>query len=138
MLRRWIIRALFSLPDLVCMAGWFWSTSHSFYAYRRHGHSSINFGTEWGAIFFNFSHDNLPEPDGWTCGAALLKRSWQLPQPVDCHYFLGFSFGWFPTFRGGNVPYWFLILAFAALFCFAWRKTAARPNPTGFPIEPQN
>jgi hypothetical protein len=135
MRHRWTIRILFMLPILLCIAAWFWSTNHTFWTGYSHGNRSIDFHAEWGFISLVCSTENV-EPDGWTCGTSPMSRRWQIPYPMESHHFLGFFFGWHPGFRGIGMPYWFLILAFTALFYFAWRKTAPRPTPIGFPVEP--
>jgi hypothetical protein len=63
-------------------------------------------------------------------------RRWDFPNYVGRHNFLGFSFGWVSVFHGIRVPYWFLILVFAGVLWFVWRKTRVRPEEArGFPVE---
>ena len=137
MIRRWLIRSLFMLTVLQCMAGWLWSTNHCFLIYRRHGNILIIFGMQWGRIFLIHGQDPMPGPVGWHWGVEQLGRHWDFDSIVGYYNFLGFSFGWLSDYVGIDVPYWFLILVFAGVLWFVWRKSRGRPETQrGFPVEP--
>src|ERR1035437_7518200 len=95
MVRRWIIRIIFMLPILLCMAGWGWSGTHSLWIRYSHDGRGVECESRWGVVVVLVRWHLLP-PDGWryedfTHGPA---RFW----PVDdmaSHAFLGFDFGHF-------------------------------------------
>ena len=143
MWRRWIIRSLFILPVLLCLAGRAWSGLY--FGRVEYCHDSrfvlceIMTGTvvvEWGS--------RSGSPNGWDNAVRQEAIFWDTDNP-DYPTFLGFSFS-HVEFRGaivGNgymlaVPFWFLILASSAVAVLfvSWRMARPKGTPGGaFPVE---
>ncbi len=145
MLKRWLLRGLFLLPVVLCLAGWGWSGWYEGWVGYTRSHRTIGFGTAEGTVSLGAGR-RIGYNDGY---AAAVDRSeavrfWPTPDPDDI-CFLGFRW-WhdsYSDFSGGagtayslTIPYWFPLLASALLFLLVWRKTRRRLSPaTGFPVE---
>ena len=136
MKRRWLIRSVFILPILLCVGGWVWS---GFYGravgYYRAGHG-VWCATEWGVVSVGVGPDR-GMPDGWRYLVDPLPHFlfWPTNEPES---FLGFRLpphGFSPGWYGVAVPYWFLIILFALVLVFVWRKTGKKKPDHGFPVE---
>jgi len=139
MFRRWLIRSLFILPVLLGVLGWAWSAGHyGGIAYIHRGHG-VRGGTYWGTVFLG-GWRSLKHPDGWTYGLSAQASVQFWPQDSNFeHFFLGFGYYYWSS-AGEKlyslcIPYWFLILLFGFPLLFAWRKTAQKNPPPGFPVE---
>jgi hypothetical protein len=141
MLRRRLIRTLLLLPVLLCLAGWGWGSSHDCWVTYDHDGRWVAADAATGIITVFVGWDS-PKPNG---GAYKIERIasgqfWPKYAP-GFHSLLGFSVGraagWGGKFYFLNVPFWFLIVLFSALFLLIYRQTRPNPHPrTAFPIEP--
>ena len=141
MVRRWLIRSLFLLPLLLCVAGWAWNMAHyGGLVYYARDSRWFGVGTSEGVVTLGAGLNNALA-DGW-------QGEWAYNGPAfsaigdDRYALLGFSLVHLYSRSGENafdflsIPYWFLTLATAALFFLAWRKTRPKPDSnTAFPIE---
>jgi hypothetical protein len=138
MRRRWIIRTLFLLPILLCLAGWGWGAGR--YSFVRYVYDGVLVGASpsFAAVTVDVAWASS-EPDGWDWDDSPSARSrlWPPGNP-ELLSFLGFGVG-----LGAHgyalaisIPDWFLILVFSSLLFLVWRKTRPNPHPqTAFPIE---
>jgi hypothetical protein len=136
MLRRWLIRAVFMLPILLCVGGWGFSVQHGGWVSYAHSSRLVDFGTAWGTIDVTIAL--FPgEPDGldWLAHPMDSFHFWPY---VDQAYHPVFGFGFRrlvdtnppnSDFYTLYVPYWFLIVVFSLILSFVWRKTRPRINP---------
>ena len=135
MVKRWLIRTLFLLP-LACVVG-VWVTSYfgALMMLRSHGIYLACTSVHGGVWLIE---DHLPDLDvplhvefkqGWK-----VEDVYSLPSSK-----LGFYFG--PdSFHEDSLeiafPLWLPTLLLAGLNWFVWRKTRAKYNERGFPVEP--
>ena len=139
--RRIILRTLFALPVLLCLAGWLWSSTHRTAVGYSYGDREIRLETRtgivevaWGLPFAGPEWISLNEP---------IHSPQFLPSEPqwDGWSFLGFSytgldFGPRVHFRIFAVPYWFPLVVCGGIFAWIWRKTRRKPDPqTAFPVE---
>ena len=139
--RRWIIRATFLLPILLCLAGWLWSSTHEMGVAYGYEDRNVYLWTRAGALNFQLTvgvsasgwlwlNEPLNSPEFWPSKTASYATS-----------FLGFSYLWSdwsqrPYARFFAVPYWFLLVVSGGVFACVWRKTRRKPDSkTAFPIE---
>jgi hypothetical protein len=145
MFRRWLIRTFFLLPILLCVAGWLWSGFYaSWLSYSQDG-KYVECIPLSGVLVLEWGWDSRPR-DRWQSEAFQQARTqlWQSRfwlQPRQGAgipaYVLGFSFDHRAHWYCVAIPFWFLILAFSALFFLIYRKTRPKPSPdTAFPVEP--
>ena len=141
MRRRWIIRAVFMLPILLCVGGWV-SSSYRFSCIRySNGGHTVQIRS-WGrCVELDIGRDS-GLPNGFACRVISLSYGdiWIWPdQGPKMHSFLGFSFG-----SAGlapvqlyelYVPYWFLIAISSAVLFLVWRNTRSRGSLRAFPVE---
>lgn len=146
MKRRWLIRSLFMLAVLLCVAGWGWSrTDVCIISYSQNGHlvwceskaGVVRLGRGW---LSSFTH-------GWAWQSDPVDPPQFLPPFRDRYQFLGFGFRREvianPNDAGKivfsttyvDVPYWFFALLFSVALLFVWRKTRPRNPATAFPVE---
>ena len=141
MVKRWIIRSIFMLPILLCVGGWGWSFGHwntlEVAAGKLH---RLGLENAYGCLWVHYFGGGLSSGFWWVGHGSIdsVERC-IVPRWKSC--FLGFSYwheplGWrMPIHWQVMVPYWFLILVFAGLLYFVWRKTG-KPKPAGaFPVE---
>jgi hypothetical protein len=138
MLRRWLIRALFILPILLCVVGWVWSGTHFSWTKYSHEGSYVACTASRGVICVKF--DGRGTSNGWACGVdSRDAHFWPVDYP-DSRSYLGFRFACFDEMARYDylfaVPFWFLIIVSSAVLFFVWRKTRPKINPkTAFPVE---
>ena len=144
MAKRWIIRGIFLLPVLLCLAGWGWSGWYDGAVSFKRSHRWIELRTEYGAVYLVGGwHSWLS--DGCESGIAGTDsvRLWPEPDAVSTCV-LGFRWRHF-SFNDGDgrvfsgyalvIPYWFPLLVSSLLLLLVWRKTRYRPDPaTAFPV----
>jgi len=155
MWRRWIIRGLFVLPILLCVAGWWWSVWHSGYLAilarvpRPDGGTRIAPSTAWGTGWglLSWDHTRLHGTyAGWRFQAVPIEMQIVPPGFTSFEHtdsscsFLGFCYynirnGWA---MGVDVPYWFLIVVFSAILLLVWRWTRPSKPVGAFPVEVVN
>ena len=137
MMRRWLIRALALALLTLGVVAWV----GSYYYWPR-----IAFADKsWDRIFFvsgrlGLGHDRPSvEPFiGWhfDCPPKVVNDLW--PDADATSTWHGFGFSWF--YRQHNwyitFPLWFPTLLSTLLLWFVWRKTKAKYNGRGFPVEP--
>ena len=145
MTRRWLIRCLFLLPILLCLAGYAWSVVHNGWLVWNHAGDTFELTTGSGVIQLEWMESGAGAA-GW--------HAWSYAVPPSFYFsdarapgssFLSFRFYYrvpstfpgAPTYQSAlQVPYWFLLLLFSALFYLVWRKTPPTLNPkSAFPIE---
>jgi hypothetical protein len=129
MFRPWLIRSLFTLPILLCLAGWGWGAGR--YSFVRYVHDGAFVGASpsFAAVTVDVVWASS-EPDGWDWDDSPSSRSrlWPPGNP-ELPSFLGFGFGFgaHGYALAFSVPDWFLILILSGVLFLVWRKT--RPNP---------
>ena len=140
--RRVILRTVFLLPILLCLAGWLWSSTNSTGVCYGDGDRAVYLGTEVGIVRVEeaagfarlgwwWGNDPLNPPQFWP------------PMTARTHtWFLGFSYRYddfmLPRpghFRGFAIPYWFPLVVSGSVFAWVWRKTRRKPAPSAFPVE---
>jgi len=144
MTRRWLIRAVFLLPLLLCLAGWALSITHVASLTYTHAYTVFNCNTIHGALWFRRDRNPPPldawaTPDGWQaeCFAYTSKgQFWPRSEPGSpwpaC---LGFTCEVSTDHFAVQIPYWFLIPIASLLLFVAWRKTAPKKPGGAFPVE---
>ena len=139
MQRRWIIRGLFMLPVLLCIVGWVWGGGHVADVSYFHNGSFVHCSPSFGAVNISFGKGRS-RPDGWHGNVSSLDDIYLWPPQIYPHYILGFTYNYI-TSSAWNVyqfwvPFWALVICFASVFLFVWRRTLPKINPKiAFPIE---
>ena len=145
MFRRWLIRSLFMLPILLCMAGWVWGATHFTYLTYHNDGRWIAFSPSYGAIMVDGVGGK--RASGMFCGwrgenIPISAHFWGQTKSENPDYtaFLGFRFSLRDAYGGSgphfSIPYWFLIVAFSIILLLAWRKTRPALNPkSAFPVD---
>jgi hypothetical protein len=138
MFKRWLIRSVFMLPLLLCVAGWGWSVRHLAHVWLDYHEAATFLSTRWGKVqlAWNPKYGDLEPPvgfDSWPVEAHLLEPD------NGRHYTVDFSFpGFRYTSEDGtavDVSYWLLILLFSVALVFVWRKTCKPIELRAFPVE---
>jgi hypothetical protein len=143
MLRRWIIRAVFMLPILLCVGGWAVSTKYSAQINYSYGGYRTGCGMLGGVV--NLDRGVWPNSEvGWSYDGFPVKFRLIEPSHLKAPAFLGFKYDHIDgPFIGEPfelkivfVPFWFLIVVFSAALLVVWRKTRPKINPKmAFPVE---
>ena len=137
---RRILFILFTLPVLLSLITWAWSTTHNSTVGYIHRGNGVAVGTNSGVVAVLLLTGT--PADGWLALTARQSPEYFYPnEPPDyLVYFIGFGLG--HQSGGGSdyyalsLPYWFLIILFSLLLCVVIRITRPRPAPAAFPIEP--
>jgi hypothetical protein len=145
MVRRWLIRAVFMLPILLCVGGWGWSARHGSVINYRQGERYLIGSSLWGSLDVSTGGGmtaTADMPEGWQCGELRYAHThffWPNDRPDST--FLGFRIGNNGGMSSGaffevRVPHWSLIVVFSLVLFFVWRKTRPNPHPqSAFPVE---
>jgi len=140
---RCLIRSLFILPVLLCLAAWGWTGWYEAALDYMNGAGWITLDTAHGAV--TLKRQMSVSSDGYN--AAVFRtpsvRFWPEADADDL-CFLGFRWvhesivygdGTAHPYYSLTIPYWFPLLVFSLLLLGAWRKTRHRPDPaTAFPV----
>lgn len=139
MFRRRLIRTLFLLPILLCLAGWCWSYAHV---------DEIRYFSPGGDVWIATSARGMVRCKvawrfnggyGWDVRDTIVDRPERSLLWRHGGAFYGFEYtDQRPTFDAQRValPYWFALLLSSALFLLIYRQTRPNPHPkTAFPIE---
>ena len=144
MAKRWIIRSLFTLPIVLCLAGWGWSGWYQGGIVYARDHRGIILATMDGAVclrggwlpweghgYAGEVHRNDPVgfwPESDADETCFLGFRWR-------HYSFTDPRGAVCTVYGLTIPYWAPLLIFSLLLLLFWRKTRRRADPaTAFPV----
>jgi hypothetical protein len=139
MTRRRILRALFILPVLLCLALWFASAMRSFYIHYSANHHMTTLFLCQGVIGTEHFRDIQVPPSysGWQFESDPPGTIRFFPRDDSAYnYHLGFAWDRKVAGIGGTVPAWFPTLLSAAVLCLVWRKTRPKIIGQGFPVEP--
>ena len=139
MFRRRLIRALFLLPILLCLAGWVWSATHSSFISYAHDERWMVLELRNGGVSMNWAWNDARAPrNGWDSDVLLQAhpRYW----PAQSPYLFGFHIDRVADPLGYQyvlaVPFWFPLLLSCALSFLTYRKTRPKPQPqSAFPVE---
>ena len=132
--RRWIIRSLFMLPILLCMAGWGWAATHDWTGWYEHMDSRRIILIQ---SFSNWKVFNLQVK--YIYGEYSVFSS-GMGRSLDADTFFGFAiqhyFYMASETYGVTIPCWFPTVFSSLVFLFVWRKSRPKVNPkTAFPVE---
>ena len=155
MTHRWIIRCTFMLPILLCAAAWLWTNAVYMIsvscAYRARGIACWTYPgvlcikwedfsrSHYGSAYHNGLHYHVTRE--WQSFPFKVRRPslwppWPVPQaPYMSTTFSCLGLGYDLSDKRLYIPFWLLILAFAALLFFVWRRTAPPKPGRGFPVE---
>ena len=126
MTRRWIIRSIFTLPLLLCLAGWGWSVDHDAWFGGRSTTHYIFVGTYGGRIFINAGRDSSAPAHFFAESLPRPREFWPTYGKIHPHL-LGFDTYHDSTpsmdYRVLGMAYWALLILAGVLMFFAWRQT---------------
>ena len=142
--RRRLIRTLFILPVLLCLAAWALSTTHTACLIYSHAGTTTGLQLRHADLHFTCNKSEFSLPDGWYC----------LVDPAPFHLFdtrllrlsssfLGFAYHHETlklddpeialSWTSLHIPLWFPLLVSSGLLWVAWRKTPRIPIQPGAP-----
>ena len=136
MLRRWLIRVPCLLALAFVVGVWIASYFGRVFLSKNSGGRFWSIGTVQGLVYMDEdgSHPWSPTPLQLYCFQGVTARECQLGPTT-----LGFYGGRWPGWRDSLqivFPLWLPTLLLAGLNWFVWRKTRAKYNGRGFPVEP--
>jgi hypothetical protein len=140
MSRPWLIRSLFTLPLLLCLAGWAWSARDFAYITYRNDVGLLGCASSSGVVAVALGWDSMM-PAGWHCEVSPQDHphAWPKYDPNFDFSFLGFGLAHNMAMATHGyllcAPYWFLLLVFSALLLLVWRKTRPAKPGGAFPVE---
>jgi len=139
MVRRWLIRGLFMLLCILCVAAWVGSYFESAYVQYIGGERMVAVRAECDSLFLSVSNDPGYVTNKWDSGLAPAEHSliqaWY--RDTDFHS-MGFAYrrilGATPAWQVW-VPLWFPAFLCGLLTWFAWRKARVKRVGGAFPVE---